>query len=128
MIGLPAGPHLQQNATSSPLKESLCRRGRVIVAEDKARDRVESGIRGGSATQSFGHKGRTPVCVRTHRQAARMDFFNGLLIRSTVRPLFPGSSKSIMCFAALALLAFVCHAATRSNAEDERTTTQAITT
>ena len=36
---------------NSPLKKSLCRRGRVIVAEDKARDRVESGIRGGSATQ-----------------------------------------------------------------------------
>ena len=38
------------------------------------------------------------------------------------------SAKGIMCFAALALLAFVCHAATRSNAEDGRTTTQAITT
>jgi len=29
------------------------------VVEDKARDRVESGIRGGSATQVFGNKGRT---------------------------------------------------------------------
>ena len=38
------------------------------------------------------------------------------------------SSKGKMCFGALALLAFVCHAATRSNAEDARTTTQAVTT
>ncbi len=42
---------LIDNGLSSPLKKSLCRRGRVIVAEDKARDRVESGIRRGSATQ-----------------------------------------------------------------------------
>ena len=38
------------------------------------------------------------------------------------------SSKGTMCFAALALLAFVCHAANRSDAEDGRTTTRAITT
>ncbi len=37
------------------------------------------------------------------------------------------STKRTVSLAALALLAFVCHAATRSNAEDERTTTQAIT-
>ena len=36
------------------------------------------------------------------------------------------SSKGIMCFAALALLAFVCHAATRSNADDDRTTFHAV--
>ena len=38
------------------------------------------------------------------------------------------STKRTVSLAALALLAFVCHAATRSNAEDGRTTTQAITT
>ena len=37
------------------------------------------------------------------------------------------STKRTMTLAAVALLAFVCHAATRSNAEDGRTTTQAIT-
>ena len=37
------------------------------------------------------------------------------------------STKRAVSLAALALLAFVCHAATRSNAEDGRTTTQAIT-
>ena len=38
------------------------------------------------------------------------------------------STKRTVSLAALAFLAFVCHAATRSSAEDERTTTQAITT
>ena len=38
------------------------------------------------------------------------------------------SSKGKMCFAALALLAFVCNAAMGSNAVDGRTTNQAITT
>ena len=37
------------------------------------------------------------------------------------------STKRTVSLAALVLLALVCHAATRSNAEDERTTTQAIT-
>ena len=37
------------------------------------------------------------------------------------------STKRTVSLVALALLAFVCHAATRSNAEDGRTTTQAIT-
>ena len=37
------------------------------------------------------------------------------------------SRNGILIVVALALLAFVCHAATRSNAEDGRTTTQAIT-
>ena len=38
------------------------------------------------------------------------------------------STKRTVSVAAVALLAFVCHAATRSNAEDGRTITQAITT
>jgi len=55
---------------NSPLKKALCRRSRVIMAEDNARDRAESGILGGSATQVFGLNGLTPVCVhRTGRQS-----------------------------------------------------------
>ena len=38
------------------------------------------------------------------------------------------STKRVVSVAALALLALVCHAANRSNAEDGRTTTHAITT
>ena len=38
------------------------------------------------------------------------------------------STKRTMTLAALVLLAFVCHAATRSKAEDGRTTTRAVTT
>ncbi len=36
------------------------------------------------------------------------------------------SWKGTMCLAALALLAFVCHAATVSNADDDRTTSHAV--
>ncbi|MCE2439742.1 MAG: hypothetical protein J4F39_09990 [Candidatus Latescibacteria bacterium] len=40
------------------------------MAEENARDRAESGILGGSATQVFGLNGLTPVCVhRTGRQS-----------------------------------------------------------
>ena len=56
--------------TSSPLKESLCRRGRVIVDEDKARDRVES---------SDSARERNAVIRPQGPDVARMDFFNGLL-------------------------------------------------
>ena len=50
--------------------KSLCRRGRVIVAEDKARDRVESGDSGRECNAVIRPQGP---------DAARMDFFNGLL-------------------------------------------------
>ncbi len=50
--------------------KSLCRRGRVIVAEDKARDRVESGDSG---------RERNAVIRPQGPDAARMDFFNGLI-------------------------------------------------
>ena len=56
--------------TRSPLIKSLCRRGRVIVAEDKARDRVESGDSGSE---------RNAVSRPQGPDAARMGFFNGLL-------------------------------------------------
>ena len=55
---------------NSPLIKSLCRRGRVIVAEDKARDRVESGDSGRECNAVIRPQGPA---------AARMDFFNGLL-------------------------------------------------
>ena len=55
---------------SSPLKKSLCRRGRVIVAEGKARDRVESRD---SARE------RNAVIRPQGQDVVRMDFFNGLL-------------------------------------------------
>ena len=57
-------------ALNSPLKKSLCMRGRVIVAEDKARDRVESGDSGRECNADIRPQGP---------DAARMDFFNGLL-------------------------------------------------
>ena len=57
-------------ALSSPLIKSLCRRGRVIVAEDKARNRVESSDSG---------RERNAVMRSQEPAAARMDFFNGLL-------------------------------------------------
>ena len=37
------------------------------------------------------------------------------------------SQKGMMCIAAIGLLAFVCHAAMGSDADDDRTTTHAIT-
>ena len=55
---------------NSPLIKSLCRRDRVIVAEDKARDRVESGDSG---------RERNAVIRPQGPDAARMVFFNGLL-------------------------------------------------
>ncbi len=57
-------------SSNSPLIKSLCRRGRVIVAEDKARDRVESGDSGRECIAVIRPQGP---------DAARMDFFNGLL-------------------------------------------------
>ena len=57
----------------SPLEESLCRRGRVIVAEDKARDRVPS---------SDSARERNAVIRPQGPDAARMDCFNGLLSHS----------------------------------------------
>ena len=56
---------------NSPLKKSLCRRGRSIVTEDKARDRVESGDSG---------RERNAVIRPQEPAADRMDFFNGLLM------------------------------------------------
>ena len=37
------------------------------------------------------------------------------------------SSKGIMCIAALALIAFVCHAAVGADSDDDRTATNAVT-
>ncbi len=54
---------------SSPLRKSLCRRGRAIVVEDKARDRVPS----------FDSARERNAVIRPQGPAvARMDFFNGL--------------------------------------------------
>jgi hypothetical protein len=52
------------------LKKSLCRRGRVIVAEDKARDRRESLDSG---------RERNAVVRSQGPDADRMDFIDGLL-------------------------------------------------
>ena len=52
------------------MKKSLCRRGRVIVAEDKARDRRESLDSGRERNAVFRSQGP---------DVARMDFINGLL-------------------------------------------------
>ena len=62
--------HLKPVGLNSPLIKSLCRRGRVIVAVDKARDRVESGDSG---------RERNAVIRPQGPDVARMDFFNGLL-------------------------------------------------
>ncbi|MCE2441301.1 MAG: DUF2283 domain-containing protein [Candidatus Latescibacteria bacterium] len=59
-----------REVANSPLKKSLCRRGRVIVAEDKARNRVESGDSARERNAVFRPQGPA---------VARMDFFNGLL-------------------------------------------------
>ena len=78
----------------SPLKKSLCRRGRAIVAEDKARDRRESLDSG---------RERNAVLRSQGPDTARMDFFNGLLLltasktANSSRPswlaaLWPGNS------------------------------------
>ncbi len=69
---LPLLPVIRTDANSlnSPLKKSLYRRGRVIVAEDKARDRresLDSGRERNAAVRSQGP------------DVTRMDFFNGLL-------------------------------------------------
>jgi len=49
------------------------------VVEDKARDRVESGDSGRERNAGVRPQG-PDACLRApHRQAARMDFFNGLL-------------------------------------------------
>ena len=70
---------MKQDKANSPLIKSLCRRGRVIVAEDKApacavhadrHDRVESGDSGRECNAVIRPQGP---------DAARMDFFNGLL-------------------------------------------------
>ena len=58
------------DGVSSPLKKLLCRRGRAIVTEDKARDRAESGD---------SERKRNAVIRSLEPAAARMDFFNGLL-------------------------------------------------
>ena len=59
-----------QDGPISPLIKSLCRRGRAIVTEDKARDRVDSGD---SARE------RNAVIRPREPAVARMGFFNGLL-------------------------------------------------
>ena len=63
---------------NSPLKKSLCRRGRAIVAEDKARNRVPS---------CDSARARNAVFRPQGPAVARMGFFNGLLIRSSRRGL-----------------------------------------
>ena len=60
-----------RQSLNSLLIKSLCRRGRVIVAEDKAHDRVESGDSGRECNAVIRPEGP---------DAARMDFFNGLLM------------------------------------------------
>ena len=68
-----------RKGVSSPLTKSLRRRGRAIVAEDKARDRVESPDSARERNAVFRPQG-PDACLRApHRQAARMDFFNWLL-------------------------------------------------
>ena len=56
---------------SSPLIKLLCRRGRIMAVEGKACDRGESRGFGEGAQRRI----RTPGPA-----AARMDFFNGLLV------------------------------------------------
>ena len=53
-------------APNSPMEKSLCWRGRVIVAEDKARDRRESLDSG---------RERNAVVRSQGPDVARMDFF-----------------------------------------------------
>ena len=67
-----------QRRYNSPLEKSLCRRGRVIVAEDKARDRRESLDSGRERNAVFRSQGP---------DAARMDFINGLLRIRMAEPI-----------------------------------------
>ncbi len=64
---------------NSPLKKPLCRRGRAIVAEDKARNRVPSYDSARARNVVFRPQG--PAAVR-------MGFFNGLLSRLRGTPEF----------------------------------------
>ena len=57
---------------NSPLRKSLCRRGRANVVEDKARDRVPSFDSARERNAVFRPQGPA---------VARMDFFNGLIRR-----------------------------------------------
>ena len=80
---------------NSPLKKSLCRRGRVIVAEDKTRDRRESLDSGRERNAVFRPQGP---------DAARMDFFNGLLKHVPTPNPFAGPVTVFLLALAVAVL------------------------
>ena len=78
----------QNRKINSPLRKSLCRRGRAIVAEDKARDRVPS---------CDSARERNAVFRLQGPAAARMDFLNGLLRAGVQQRKIPKPPRKRRC-------------------------------